>query len=149
MKYIAEIISPEEIGVWFLEDGWVKEMKDGLHEIIGHSKTPIMSDPVCIEYKTDSIKYFKTVDYTIKIKEWEKMNPEQPPWNWICRTHIPGDNTYCAFTACIMSNQPIPHEKYELTSELSTYIKEQFTKNIKYNFTDTHNIYKVILLGTI
>lgn len=153
MKFLAEVISTEEIAVWFADDAYVGNMTDGMYSLIGRIRSPLFPDYVSIEYKNEGKEHFKVLDYEKLIKEWNEtlcngQPPPPPPAPWICKPHFSPSCKLPPFCLMIMYQQPMPLEKVVLTESLKEIIKQQFINN-KNTFDNYHGDTKAILLGTV
>jgi hypothetical protein len=150
MRYIAEIISTEEIAIWVVEDGYVGEMKDGMYSFIGRVKSPILPDHVSIEYKNKGKEHFKPQDYENLLRVWNSQSPKppQPPFPWIAFPNFSPSCRLPLFGLMAIHNYSLPTVQIELTDKLKESIKQQFNE-CQFAFDSYHGDTKAILIGTI
>lgn len=154
MKFLAEVISNQEIAVWFVQDTYIGETKDGIYKLIGRIRSPLFPNYMSIEYKNGAEKHFKVRDYEALLNFWQHptkrpFKPQQPPFELVCLPHLrPSTSKIPIFIPLATHGYPITVEKVELTDTLKETIKQQFIAD-KNTFDGYHSDTRAILIGTI
>lgn len=174
LRYLAEIVSPEEIAVWFISHEDTIGISDGIYKLIGQTNTEtLLPNPNIIQYGFGCSYDFRQYDYVSKINFWLRQGMP-PPYECTCPptfTSIGGtpiDPRTCLLTQilCNFNRYDLPDYlriKYEpyysnvldiktYSNDITDTIKDNIIKTFddyKYKFEHEHAVYKCLVIGTV
>lgn len=158
MRFIAEVISVSEIAVWFVEDGYVGELKDGMYTLVGRLQSPLFPSYRSIPSESkNQDTHFVLQDYDKLIAHWNStlvngQPPASPPASWVLRPHLVSPSFSSVKVPCFVTlaeaKYLLPVEEAPFGKELQDDIKKQFSEH-KYTFSGNHGDTKAILIGTL
>lgn len=150
MRYLAEVISPTQIAVWFIADEDVVHIPDGMYMLYGQLDYPVLPKPVIFEAKLAPKDHFRMEGIDLDIQWWKEVLKMAPPFEYVCEIDFrcPTEGRESKLCAALETKQPLAVQTCELTDTIKTKIVKQF-EPIKYCFWTVHYVSKELLIGTI